>query len=242
MKPIILGICCYILIAAILMAISGKKVKADIAKQRWLKYGTYLLITALVIASILLKFFLIIAITIVVVGYYELIMANHRDMRMTLKALIIFSIIVLGFALFAFNASMKFQFFLYFQVFTFDAFCQVTGQLFGKTSIAPKISSAKTVEGLIGGIIFCLTSSLLAAEWLGANIFQSVLLALITSATAFSGDMLASWYKRVAGIKDYSSLLPGQGGFLDRFDSLLMAGCCYGILALVSPTMNNITS
>jgi phosphatidate cytidylyltransferase len=52
--------------------------------------------------------------------------------------------------------------------------------------------------------------------------------------------MLASFYKRIAGIKDYSKFLPGQGGFLDRFDSFMMAAFWYSILYLLVPKMFSI--
>ena len=241
MKLILFGIGFYIVFGAIGMALANKKVNASIAKQRWLKYGTYLLITSLMIFSILYRVLLFPAILIVLFGYYELIKTMRANKTAALKALLVFSVIVFGFIVFVVGAQNKFQLFLYFQVFTFDAFCQVTGQLAGKHAIAPRISPAKTIEGLAGGVFFCLLSSMLAAEWLGISALQSILLGLTSSCAAFAGDMLASWYKRVAGIKDYSNFLPGQGGFLDRFDSFLMAACWYTILALISSRIHEIT-
>ena len=96
----------------------------------------------------------------------------------------------------------------------------------------PHISPSKTIEGLVGGIVFCILVSLVTTRWLSIPVSLSLLMGSVTALTAFSGDISASYLKRKTGIKDYGSLLPGQGGILDRFDSLLMAGCCYFLLAL----------
>jgi phosphatidate cytidylyltransferase len=111
------------------------------------------------------------------------------------------------------------------------------GQLAGKTQVASKISPSKTLEGLFGGIFFCILSSTLTSSWMNISIVASIAFGLFTSMTGFLGDILASFYKRIAGIKDYSNLLPGQGGFLDRFDSFMMSAFCYSIIYLVAPGM-----
>jgi len=237
MKTILFTIVAFILIGAIGMALANKKVNAHTARQRWLKYGMYLLITTAMSLLIWLKLLIVPAIIIALAGYYELTRTIKNDDRMpAIKALIVYTIIIFFFMLFALFATSEFQFLLYFQVFTFDAFCQVVGQLAGRNLIAPKVSPSKTFEGLLGGTLFCIVASMLVANDLkihGDSIGTglAVLSGLVTSATAFSGDMLASWYKRLAGIKDYSNLLPGQGGFLDRFDSFLVAASCYTILS-----------
>ena len=112
----------------------------------------------------------------------------------------------------------------------FDGFCQITGQLFGKHPLAPKISAAKTVEGLAGGWLFCLIAAVLAANWISISFPVAIFYGMLTAFSAFAGDMLASWYKRKVNVKDYSNWLPGQGGFLDRFDSFLMSGLLYYLL------------
>jgi len=85
------------------------------------------------------------------------------------------------------------------------------------------VSPRKTVEGLAGGLIAAVVVGLLLHEVLGAGLPATVTIALLTGAAGLAGDLAASWVKRRAGIKDFSAALPGQGGFLDRFDSLLGA-------------------
>jgi phosphatidate cytidylyltransferase len=104
----------------------------------------------------------------------------------------------------------------------------IVGSLIGKTPLS-KISPKKTWEGTIGGIILCVVVSGLLMPML---IFQRVdfvmafmilPFALISAIAGTFGDLFESKLKRMAGVKDSGSLMPGHGGFLDRFDSLLLA-------------------
>jgi phosphatidate cytidylyltransferase len=109
-------------------------------------------------------------------------------------------------------------------VFTFDSFSYIIGSILGKTKIAPRISPAKTVEGFIGGLLITwLTFHLaLLQQETYITLGTSFYITGITCILALLGDLFESFLKRKAGIKDTGILLPGHGGFLDRFDSLLM--------------------
>lgn len=105
-----------------------------------------------------------------------------------------------------------------------DTFAYLTGVLFGKRPLAPKISPKKTVEGLIGSLLFTIVGGSLAFQyimdfhwWLGA------IAGLVTVFTATAGDLIESALKRDMSIKDMGTLLPGHGGILDRLDSVLFA-------------------
>ncbi len=100
---------------------------------------------------------------------------------------------------------------LFLCVLSFDAFSQFFGQIFGRHSLIRKISPNKTIEGCVGGLLMCMLTSFL--------MFNSVWKGIYISFFALSGDLLASYVKRRAGVKDFSRLLPGQGGVLVRFDS-----------------------
>ena len=116
-----------------------------------------------------------------------------------------------------------------------DIFAYFTGHLFGKHKIAPNLSPKKTVEGAIGGII---GSSLLC--WLFGYLFVNematicLFLGVIGGFAGIAGDLTASAFKRKMEIKDYSNLIPGHGGVLDRFDSVLfVAPVVYYLMRII---------
>jgi phosphatidate cytidylyltransferase len=77
---------------------------------------------------------------------------------------------------------------------------------------------------LIGGGIVALASSILLSSLYGGTLLMSVLLAVGIVVFAFAGDLAASFYKRKFNEKDFGTIIPGHGGFLDRFDSLIAGG------------------
>ncbi len=106
------------------------------------------------------------------------------------------------------------------------------GRLFGKHKLAPKISPNKTVEGAVGGVVFCVVFYLIMGlcyyfyrQSFGPTVtidyLQLGLLALIVSPIGMLGDLVASMIKRQCGIKDFGTIFPGHGGVMDRFDSIL---------------------
>ena len=107
-----------------------------------------------------------------------------------------------------------------------DTMAYVVGSLIGKKPLS-KISPKKTWEGTIGGIILCVAAIFLIAFFVYDGINEQVIhysiIALITAVAGTFGDLLESKLKRTAGVKDSGHLMPGHGGFLDRFDSLLLA-------------------
>lgn len=104
-----------------------------------------------------------------------------------------------------------------------DTMAYITGSLFGKTPLS-KISPKKTWEGTLGGIILCILVITLAGYYSGFYSWVDWIFISAFSAIAGTfGDLLESKLKRLAGVKDSGSFMPGHGGFLDRFDSLLVA-------------------
>ena len=105
----------------------------------------------------------------------------------------------------------------------FDTFAYVVGSNFGKNYIAKKISPNKTLEGLIGGLFSSALLGFLVILYDGSisNVF--ILVLIVGGISAFFGDLLISYYKRQAGVKDTGTILPGHGGILDRIDSHLVA-------------------
>ena len=103
-------------------------------------------------------------------------------------------------------------------------FAYLTGVLFGKHPLAPKISPKKTIEGLLGSVVFTVLGGALAFHYImGAQWWLGALAGLLTVFTATSGDLIESALKRDMSIKDMGNLLPGHGGIMDRLDSVLFA-------------------
>jgi phosphatidate cytidylyltransferase len=105
-----------------------------------------------------------------------------------------------------------------------DSYSQLWGRLMGRHKLCPRISPNKTVEGAVGGVLTALiTVAMLSFLFPEVARFRLVLLGLLTAGGALAGDLVFSALKRRAGTKDFSRVLPGQGGILDRFDSLVVA-------------------
>lgn len=109
-----------------------------------------------------------------------------------------------------------------------DTFAYFVGYSIGKHKLAPKVSPKKTIEGSIGGILGTVLVMSLYGVYLGSHvdainipIVHFVVLGLVTSIVSQLGDLFASSIKRYVGIKDYGKILPGHGGILDRFDSIM---------------------
>ena len=108
-----------------------------------------------------------------------------------------------------------------------DTFAYFSGMLFGKHKLIPDVSPKKTVEGSIGGTVFCSLAFVLFGvimnTWFGAdaNFLLLAIGGVFMAVIAQIGDLIMSVIKRHYGIKDYGKIFPGHGGMLDRFDSII---------------------
>lgn len=113
-----------------------------------------------------------------------------------------------------------------------DSFAMLMGMLFGGKKLCPKISPNKTISGAIGGTVWCVLLSCCVYLILGAidyfnpvissiAIWEVALIVLFGSIVAQAGDILESFFKRKANVKDSGKILPGHGGMLDRIDSYI---------------------
>ena len=105
------------------------------------------------------------------------------------------------------------------------------GSTIGKHKLCPEISPKKTVEGAVGGILSSVVVTLILV--FAFSVTEKLLAALILTVPfcvlGMIGDLFASAIKRTAGIKDYGNLIPGHGGILDRFDSIIMIAPLFSI-------------
>lgn len=103
-----------------------------------------------------------------------------------------------------------------------DTFAYIAGNLVGKNKLCPDISPNKTKEGSLGGILGSLIIVLIFGYFTDAGpVLKLIILSVLASIISQIGDLVASRIKRLAKIKDYGFIMPGHGGILDRFDSII---------------------
>ena len=124
-----------------------------------------------------------------------------------------------------------------------DAGAYFVGIKFGKHKLAPVVSPNKTIEGLLGGLAGAVVGMILYTiilDWplkFEVNYLVAILYGIVGSAAGTFGDLCFSVIKRQTGIKDYGNLIPGHGGALDRFDSLVMVAPLMEALLLTLPVV-----
>ena len=127
-------------------------------------------------------------------------------------------------------------YFIFIGAWVTDTFAYFTGMLFGKHKLIPAVSPKKTVEGAIGGTVFCIVFfviyGIIVNNLTQYDISFAVLIiaGFLSAIVSMIGDLSMSVIKRTYGIKDYGKIFPGHGGVLDRFDSILAVAI---VLALI---------
>lgn len=216
----------------------NRKKEREVARKSWTKFITYFVIIHILFFSIVINplAFQIVAALIVSVGASEVLRlyrrAKYTQTGFFLISVVLFAVLAYGFLIFS-GLNKELVLFAFLILSIFDAFSQISGQLFGKTKIAPEISPNKTVGGTVGGSVIAILSALLLKGLYNEVWYRALVLAAGVVIFAFIGDILASLYKRKFGVKDYSKLIPGHGGFLDRFDSLIAGGAWVALFVFV---------
>jgi len=217
---------------ALLIALSHKPRKPESSQKAidWTKYGVYLiLVVSLLLSAYCGRWFMAAILGAVAIGgsielYRSL--QNRSTFSFSMSLALFFVVTVcLGHLLLG-NATTWFSTFafVFLLVATTDSFSQLWGKLLGNHKLCPHLSPGKTQEGLLGGFVSAAAvSSLLGFLLPGATLLQLIGLGITTAASATGGDLFFSYIKRKIVIKDFSGILPGHGGILDRFDSLIVA-------------------
>lgn len=163
-----------------------------------------------------------------------MILKNHKDFGLPRIVTFCAMPIVLSYAFSTLNSIISEYGIIYYllMLLNFSSICDMgayfVGVTCGKHKLCPEISPKKTVEGAVGGIVTAVIVMIAACLIFGAvtgdtaNILLIALLTPILSFAGMMGDLVASYIKRASGIKDYGNIMPGHGGVLDRFDSVMM--------------------
>ena len=165
-----------------------------------------------------------------VICTYEMWQLRKGQSKLIAFSYVIVPFIIIQFFAFTDHNYSEFKFdsspilVLFIMTWIFDTFAYIVGSKIGKNKILPKISPKKSWEGFIGGFIFTLLSVYFINQYFECFTLNFlILLAFIIPFTASVGDFIASYYKRIANVKDSGIIIPGHGGMLDRMDAFMIS-------------------
>lgn len=225
----------YFVLGTLGMYFVNRRKEGEARRKAWTKHIVYFFIATGIYFSMAVEpiIFRVLAILIVIEGFIEIFglyrRSGYKFLRFFMLSEILFAVFACGFILFS-QMERETMIFVFVILSIFDGFSQVVGQLLGKKKLFPRVSPNKTVEGLIGGTLIAILSAFIFKDLVGETTGHAILLAAVVSLFAFTGDSLKSIFKRKFQVKDFNNFIPGHGGFLDRFDSLIASGAGMALL------------
>lgn len=198
-------------------------------KKWWTKYFVYILWIGVVILGMayIFLFYYWMAWVVCIIGTIEIMRYTNFQLIKSYVILIIWGGLSYYYLDYSLSNGAQTCVSLFLLICIFDAFSQITGQLFGKYKFIKSISPNKTLEGYFGGMIITFILCLFVFPNLWELPVAWGQVAIIVTIGAAFGDILSSMLKRYLGIKDFGSYFPGQGGVLDRYDSHIFTGVLY---------------
>ncbi|MFB0972508.1 MAG: phosphatidate cytidylyltransferase [Neofamilia sp.] len=159
---------------------------------------------------------------IMVLSLFDLLFLRNNIMNVSILTFSLFYVI-LGFSSIALIQNSAFIGLIFIIAFSTDSFAYLVGISLGKHKLIPDVSPKKSIEGAIGGIVATVIITTLYLSYFGIGILPiDLILGFTGSIIAQCGDLVASRIKRDTGIKDFGHLIPGHGGIIDRFDSVIL--------------------
>ena len=170
-------------------------------------------------------------------AYFGEMMANHIKLTFDKVAMCLVAALIVPYLLTSLVRILGMRL----MAFLPDTGAYFAGRAFGRHKLAPVISPKKTIEGVVGGAVSAVAGMLVYAVIMNTyfgmqvNYVYAVIFGLASAAGSVFGDLCFSVIKRQTGIKDYGNLIPGHGGILDRFDSMMVVGPLAEALLLLIP-------
>jgi len=235
MHPVVYFAISCALLGAAGLAIAGRGADRNQLHQRWIDYWIWVVLTTIVGATVFVHLFPLLTILIILAGLYEVIRAvvvsRHKTFPLLITVVAGYTLLAAGFLFFSFIFKPWFVFSVFLQVMLYDVASKITSHLAGRRRRS-SISPYKRMEGVIGGVVCCILTALITSLLSGLPVLVSLFIGVLTATAAFSGDLLANWFRRTMATRDHSRLLPAAGGLLDRFDGFMFSGWVYYWLSI----------
>lgn len=236
----------YFKILVVVIGILGLKELMDLKKKipNRIKYVAYILFVVFLLCgydylnNVVLLNGSLLAISFIIL-LTAMLLYDNKEYKIDDVFFLMGSVILLSFAFYLFiiirDTSLNLMIYLLLITIMTDTFAYIIGSKFGKNKLMPKVSPNKSIEGFLGGLVFgTLISSLFYINFINNScVLFIVCMSMVLSIIGQFGDLVFSSIKRTYKIKDFSNLMPGHGGILDRLDSIIFVLFTYIIFSAI---------